>query len=61
MRKKDLNKISNIELKRALEFAEYSENNIVAKLKLEEIASQANIELESINLNTEHEEEARSA
>ena len=61
MKQKDLNKISNIELKRALEFAEYSENNIVAKIKLEEIATQANIELESINQNIEFEEEDGSA
>lgn len=57
MREKDLNRISNIELKRAMEFCSYSRNNAISRIKLQEIAAKANIDLDEIDSNSEFEED----
>lgn len=57
MNERDLNRISNIELKRALEFSNYSQNSAISRIKLQEIAINSGIELEDIDTNIEFEED----
>ena len=57
MNERDLNRISNIELKRALEFSNYSQNSAISRIKLQEIAINSGIELDDIDTNIEFEED----